>query len=150
MGNTCATNNNMSNTEAKLSLQEFVEILEKLCNPSTSDSPDSGDKDVSLPFKPGTDWQDILDKPVYGRICTNTTTKLAAAPGRKTAFVFGPETLVSEVFLTKSPYEILLHLGFLPEYIHLKVSFMFLLCKASFMPDCNAAALLIYHLSTPA
>ncbi|XP_072014417.1 uncharacterized protein [Amphiura filiformis] len=107
-----------ANHNPKLTLQDFAKLVERLCNPSTTDAAEADDK--SQPFQPGTDWHDILEKPIYGRICTNTTSKLAAAPGRKTAFVFGPETLVSEIFMTKSPYEILLHLGFLPEYIHLK------------------------------
>ena len=117
-----------STNKTKLTFSEFANLVNKLCNPSSSNT-DEEDGGTALPFEPGTDWRDILEKPIYGRVCTNTTAKLAAAPGRKTAFVFGPETLVSKAFVTKSPYELLLHLGFLPEYIHLKVCWLYHVLK---------------------
>ncbi|XP_077983501.1 uncharacterized protein LOC144438313 [Glandiceps talaboti] len=61
---------------------------------------------------------------VYGRICTTMDTempnKLSFIPGRKTAFVFGPETITNSL-LSREPYHMLTQLGYLPEYIHLKV-----------------------------
>ncbi|RDD43094.1 hypothetical protein TrispH2_005384 [Trichoplax sp. H2] len=75
---------------------------------------------------------------VFGRICSTPTRQerpknLSYVPGRKTAFVFGPET-VQTLLLQKKPYEILLELGMLPEGIHEKccirkhVYWLILLC----------------------
>ena len=115
----------MSKTEnrPKLTLREFAELIRNVCKSvrTSNDSHSSSTDLENCQIKPGDIWQDVLQTPVYGRVCTNTTSKLAAAPGRKTAFVFGPETFLSEAFFNKTPYELLLHLGFLPEYIHMKV-----------------------------
>nr|XP_054766207.1 uncharacterized protein LOC129273196 [Lytechinus pictus] len=64
---------------------------------------------------------------VYGRICTTRgadapPVNLSDVPGRKTVFLFGPDTvhgaLVEHIH---DPYAMLLKLGFLPEYIHMKL-----------------------------
>ncbi|XP_033107763.1 uncharacterized protein LOC117109504 [Anneissia japonica] len=70
-------------------------------------------------------WEKMIDRPIYGRICTTSSAddmpvKLSDQPNRKTAFVFGPETVCSTL-LQYQPYEMLIHLGFLPEYIEMKV-----------------------------
>ncbi|XP_077862835.1 uncharacterized protein LOC144344962 [Saccoglossus kowalevskii] len=65
-----------------------------------------------------------LAEPIYGRICTTMDLgepdKLSFIPGRKTAFVFGPET-ITNALLSRKPYDMLQHLGYLPEYIYRKV-----------------------------
>lgn len=65
---------------------------------------------------------------VYGRLCTTkdagtAPVNMSDTPGRKTAFIFGPETVYGALIENiHDPYTMLLRLGFLPEYIHLKVS----------------------------
>ncbi|PIK57419.1 hypothetical protein BSL78_05685 [Apostichopus japonicus] len=60
---------------------------------------------------------------IYGRICTTESINsrpayLSDNPQRKTVFVFGADTVKSAT--EKEPFELLVHLGLLPEYIHLK------------------------------
>ncbi|XP_071784647.1 uncharacterized protein [Asterias amurensis] len=98
-----------------LELHEYGTLLESLNNSETSDRE----------YYRGKTCNELLKRPVYGRICTTdsdgeTVKILSSAPGRKTAFIFGPETACGAL-LAKKPYELLLHLGLLPEYIHLKV-----------------------------
>ncbi|KAJ8041947.1 hypothetical protein HOLleu_12889 [Holothuria leucospilota] len=60
---------------------------------------------------------------LFGRICTtkgpqHQPVQFSDSLGRKTAFLFGPTT-VNNMRLEQT-YEFLLHLGLIPEYIHLK------------------------------
>ncbi|XP_071479260.1 uncharacterized protein [Diadema antillarum] len=63
---------------------------------------------------------------IYGRICTTKNPEtppvnLSDVPGRKTAFLFGPDTVFGALIRhIHDPYAMLLKLGFLPEYIHMK------------------------------
>ncbi|XP_022082332.1 uncharacterized protein LOC110974774 [Acanthaster planci] len=103
-----------------LGLDEFGALLSEIKSDS-SNQIRSGNSEFGREH-----WKQLLKSPIYGRICLtegsnrqDIPVKLSSAPGRKTAFVFGPDT-VCGALLTKKPYELLLHLGFLPEYIHLK------------------------------
>lgn len=62
---------------------------------------------------------------VYGRICTSETDhppeKLTKTPGRKTAFVFGPDA-ISSIILKMNTYDAVLELGFTRAYIYHEVS----------------------------
>ncbi|XP_071957628.1 uncharacterized protein [Antedon mediterranea] len=91
-------------------------------------------------------WEEMIHHAIYGRICTtsnaaNQPVKLSDQPNRKTAFVFGPETVCSTL-LQFQPYEMLLHLGFLPEYIKVKVvdqkkAFWVVLLYPDSVPQCT-------------
>lgn len=58
---------------------------------------------------------------IYGRVCSSESrncppTELTSTPGRKTAFVFGPDAITS-VILSLGSYEAIRSLGFTREYI---------------------------------
>ena len=62
---------------------------------------------------------------VYGRICNTESPRtpprmLSDSPGRKIAFLFGPDAL-SSVILKLNAYEALARLGFTKEYVKYKV-----------------------------
>ena len=61
---------------------------------------------------------------VYGRICNtegcSPPTVLSDTPGRKTVFVFGPDSIDS-IILKQNTYECLQSLGFDQEYIYHEV-----------------------------
>lgn len=62
----------------------------------------------------------VIDS-VYGRICSSESrdcppTELTSTPGRKTAFVFGPDA-ISSVILSLESYQTIRNLGFTKEYI---------------------------------
>ncbi|XP_038067571.1 uncharacterized protein LOC119737352 [Patiria miniata] len=109
-------------TQTPLELHELGALLREINSTSANNSSTR----LGLSNFSDKNWKELLKSPIYGRICltegANRQTipaKLSSAPGRKTAFVFGPDT-VCGALLEKKPYELLLHLGFLPEYIHLK------------------------------
>lgn len=60
---------------------------------------------------------------VYGRICSSGShpEKLTDTPGRKTAFVFGPDA-ISSVILRSDSYSAIFRLGFTKDYIKHEVS----------------------------
>ena len=65
-----------------------------------------------------------LEEDVYGRICTSHDSgppqKLTSTVCRKTAFVFGPDAVLS-VILKMNAYDALLELGFTRQYLHYEV-----------------------------
>ena len=60
---------------------------------------------------------------VYGRICSSGSHPeiLTDTPGRKTAFVFGPDA-ISSVILRSDSYSAIFRLGFTKDYIKHEVS----------------------------
>ena len=60
----------------------------------------------------------VLDEAVYGRVCSSQgrPTRLSSTPGRKTAFVFGPDA-ISNIILRRESYQAIRSLGFTKDYI---------------------------------
>ena len=68
---------------------------------------------------------DMVVDTVYGRICSSESrdsppTQLTSTPGRKTAFLFGPDA-ITYVILKLESYQAIRSLGFTKEYIKLEV-----------------------------
>ena len=66
---------------------------------------------------------DEVVETVYGRICSSGShpERLTDTPGRKTAFVFGPDA-ISSVILRSDSYSAIFRLGFTKDYIKHEVS----------------------------
>lgn len=70
-----------------------------------------------------TDLLEYCTKNVYGRIVAEgegSLQYLSSSKERKTVFLFGEDAIKSLV-LRKSPYDSLIELGLIPDYIHYKV-----------------------------
>ena len=78
---------------------------------------------------------DMVVGTVYGRICSSESrdsppTQLTSSPGRKTAFLFGPDAITS-VILKLESYQAIRSLGFTKEYVKHEVGLLaesFILC----------------------
>ena len=74
----------------------------------------------------GHSTNDTVVDSVYGRICSSESrdsppTQLTSTPGRKTAFVFGPDA-INSVILRLESYHSIRSLGFTKDYIKHEVS----------------------------